>query len=461
MAEFQHERRSLTLRGPTAGPQGPRARALLTLPLVGLALLLATVVAGGSSSQATTGTVDIIQIRGAITPITMDQIDGQIKKSVESGARALVLEMDTPGGLESAMREICKAILASEVPIITYVSPAGSRAASAGLFIVTASHVAAMAPSTNLGAASPVGMGGQMDSTLSKKAMSDAAALIEGLAERRGRNIEWNIEAVREAVSASSTEAVEINIVDFIATDMEAVMDSASGLTVLVGEDEVVLDLAGVELNYIKTSFRHQVLSWIAHPNIAYMLLTLGFYGILFELNSPGAIVPGVAGTIFLILGFVALQTLPVNVAGLLLIALALIFFLLEIKVQSHGILAVGGATAFLFGSLILFDPGLGGVFRVSIAVVLGVTVATVAFFVFIVAKAVAARHRPIAVGNDSLIGTIGKALSDISRQGQVRIRGEIWQASSADPIGMGSEIEVLRVEGLKLEVRARSQGGA
>ncbi len=407
------------------------------------------------------GFVHVIEVRDAITPITVEQISQQIAASEKAGARALVLEMDTPGGLETSMREIVKAILASDLPVITYVSPPGSRAASAGLFLVTASHVAAMAPNTNLGAASPVSLGGPADTTLSKKATSDAAALIEGLAETRGRNEEWNVRAVREAISVSATEALALHVVDLLATDLEELLEKSDGRVVRLGEREVTLHVAGAEIRRIQTSFRHRVLSWLAHPNVAYLLLTLGFYGILFELNSPGAILPGVAGAIFLILGFVALQTLPVNVAGLLLILLALGFFLLEIKVQSNGILAVGGGVSFLIGSLILFDPGLGGVFRVSLTVVLGATIATAAFFFFVIAKGIAAQRRRIVTGQESLVGEIGEAMTDLRPHGEVRVHGEIWRASSRDPIARGSAVEVVSISGLKLEVRARSSEGA
>jgi membrane-bound serine protease (ClpP class) len=407
------------------------------------------------------GVVDVIQVNGAITPISAEQIKGQIRDSEKHGARALVLVMDTPGGLESSMRSIVKAILASDVPVITYVSPPGSRAASAGLFIVTASHVAAMAPNTNLGAASPVQIGGPMDTTLAKKATSDAAALIQGLAETRGRNVEWNVKAVRQAVSAAASEAVTLHIVDFIALDLRDVLRQADGRVVKLAGRADTLAVAAAALNEIRPGWRHGVLSWLADPNVAYILLTLGFYGILFELQSPGAILPGVAGAIFLILGFVALQTLPVNLAGLLLMMLALVFFILEVKVQSSGILAVGGAVSFLIGSLILFQPGLGGVFRVSLAVVLGATVATVVFFLFVIGKAVGAQRRKVTTGAEGLVGEIGEAVTVLGPRGQVRVHGEIWQAVSAQPVARGAAVEVVRVRGLTLEVRARQQEGA
>ena len=441
--------------------------------LCGLGLALAFAAAGPAAGAprdtAATGTrsdgpapglVDVIQVTGAITPISAEQIKGQIRDSEKRGARALVLVMDTPGGLESSMRSIVKAILASDVPVITFVSPPGSRAASAGLFIVTASHVAAMAPNTNLGAASPVQMGGPMDTTLAKKATSDAAALIQGLAETRGRNVEWNVKAVRQAVSAAASEAVGLRIVDFVALDLRDVLRQSDGRVVKLAGRLDTLAVAGAELREIRPSFRHSILSWIADPNVAYILLTLGFYGILFELQNPGAILPGVAGAIFLILGFVALQTLPVNLAGLLLMLLALGFFILEVKVQSSGILAVGGAVSFLIGSLILFQPGLGGVFRVSIAVILGATLATVVFFLFVIGKAIGAQRRRVTTGTEGLVGQIGEAVTALRPRGQVRVHGEIWQAVSAEPAERGTAVEVMRVRGLTLEVRARKQEG-
>jgi membrane-bound serine protease (ClpP class) len=446
-------------------------RALARACFYALGALLALAPTGGASAggsaadkqrteSAVRGRVDVIQVTGAITPITAEQIEDQIHDSERDGARALVMTMDTPGGLESSMRSIVKAILASEVPVLSYVSPPGGRAASAGLFIVTATHVAAMAPNTNIGAASPVSMGGPMDTTLAKKAMSDAAAFIQGLAETRGRNADWNVKAVRQAISASATEAVELHVVDFIADDLRDVLRKASGRTVKVGVRSVTLDLAEAEIHRITPSFRHRVLSWIADPNVAYMLLTLGFYGILFELQSPGAILPGVAGVIFLVLGFAALQTLPVNMAGLLLMMLALVFFLLEVKVQSHGVLAVGGAVSFVIGSLILFEPGLGGVFHVSLGVIAGATLATVVFFLFVIGKAIGAQRRKVTTGSEGLVGQLGEAATALDPKGHVRVHGEIWKAVSSEPVARGATVEVLRVRGLTLEVRARNQEG-
>lgn len=416
--------------------------------------LVAFAAATGVAAKPAPEFVDVITVDGAITPITEQQIAGQIDRSEKDGARALVLVIDTPGGLESAMRGIVKAILASDVPVLSYVSPPGGRAASAGLFIVTASHIAAMAPNTNIGAASPVSMGGPMDSTLARKAMADAAAFIEGLAETRGRNVEWNRNAVIHAVAVSAPEAQKIHVVDLIARDLRDLLVQSSGRSVRVRDHDVTLSLAKAEIHEISPSTRQRILGWLADPTIAYLLLTLGFYGILFELQNPGSILPGVAGAIFLLLGFAALQTLPVNTAGLLLILLGLAFFVLEVKVQSHGILAVGGVISFLVGSLILFESGPAGVFRVSLPVVIGTTLATAVFFLFVIGKALGAQRRPVTTGAEGMVGEVGQAATALAPRGQVKVRGEIWQAHSAEPVAVGSYVEVVRVRGLTLEVR-------
>ena len=405
--------------------------------------------------------VYVMTVDEAITPITEQRITRQIHEAEHDGAQALVIQIDTPGGLESSMRGIVKAILASKVPIISYVTPPGGRAASAGLFIVTATHVAAMAPNTNIGAASPVGMGGQMDSTLAHKAMNDAAAFIQTLAETRGRNAEWNVDAVRHAVAVSATDAVKLHVVDFIATDLHDVLVQASGRTVKVSTGDVTLDLAHASIHEIHATFRQRVLAWVADPTIAYLLLTLGFYGILFELQSPGAILPGVVGAIFMVLGFVALQTLPVNTAGLLLIALGIVFFALEVKIHSHGILAAGGVISFVTGSLILFEPGPAGVFRLPLPVILGTTLATALFFLWVIGKAVGSQRRPVTTGAQAMVGQVGEAATPLTPRGQIRVRGEIWQAQSADPLPVGTPVEVVHVRGLTLEVRALRREGA
>ena len=299
-----------------------------------------------------------------------------------------------------------------------------------------------------------------MDSTLARKAMADAAAFIEGLAQTRGRNIEWNKNAVIHAIATSATEAVKLHVVDFIATDVRDLLVKSSGRTVRVRDHDLTLDLARSEIHEIHATLRQKILAWVADPTVAYLLLTLGFYGVLFELQSPGSILPGVAGAIFLVLGFAALQTLPVNTAGLVLILLGLAFFIIEVKVQSHGILAVGGVISFLVGSLILFEPGPAGVFRVSLPVVIGTTLATALFFLFVIGKALGAQRRRVTTGAEGMVGEVGVAATALAPRGQVRVRGEIWQAHSAEPMSVGSAVEVVRVRGLTLEVRSSRREG-
>jgi membrane-bound serine protease (ClpP class) len=430
-------------------------RLAITRLLVLSWLLALTPAPGLAKSAADVRFVDVMTVDEAITPITEQRIKSQIDHAEEDGAKALVIVIDTPGGLESSMRGIVKAILASQVPVISYVSPPGGRAASAGLFIVTSTHVAAMAPNTNIGAASPVAMGGTMDSTMTHKVTNDAAAFIQTLAETRGRNADWNVDAVRHSVAVSATEAVKLHVVDFIATDLKDVLAQANGRRVKVSTGEITLDTDGAELHQIHSTFRQRILTWIADPTVAYLLLTLGFYGILFELQSPGAILPGVAGAIFMVLGFVALQTLPVNTAGLLLIVLGILFFALEVKVHSHGILAAGGALSFLTGSLILFEPGPAGVFRLPLPVIAGTTGATALFFLWVIGKAVGAQRLRVKTGAEAMVGQVGEAATPLAPRGQIRVRGEIWQAQSADPVPVGTAVEVLHVRGLTLEVRA------
>jgi membrane-bound serine protease (ClpP class) len=266
--------------------------------------------------------------------------------------------------------------------------------------------------------------------------------------------VEWNRNAVIHASAAPAVEAQKIHVVDLIAKDLRDLLVQSSRRTVRVRDHDVTLSLARAEVHEIDATVRQKILGWIADPTIAYLLLTLGFYGILFELQNPGSILPGVAGAIFLLLGFAALQTLPVNTAGLLLILLGLAFFVLEVKVQSHGILAVGGVISFLVGSLILFEPGPAGVFRVSLPVVIGTTLATALFFLFVIGKAMGAQRRRVTTGAEGMVGEVGQVATALAPRGQVKVRGEIWQAHSAEPLSVGAEVEVVRVRGLTLEVR-------
>jgi membrane-bound serine protease (ClpP class) len=413
----------------------------------------------GASPAVPERIVDVVQVDGVISPVVLDQIHEAIRRSTSDRRLALVVEINTPGGLDTSMRSIVQEILKSEVPIITYVAPSGSRAASAGLFLVTASHVAAMAPNTNLGAASPVFMGGIADSTLSHKAMNDAAAFIETLAKERGRNAEWNVRAVREAIATSDRDAVTLHVVDFIAKDVPEVLAKASGRTVRLPAGERTLDLAGATIHRIEPSWRVRILGAIADPSIAYVLFNLGTLGLVFELSNPGAILPGVAGAICLVLALIAFQTLPINLGGLLLILIAMAFFIIELKVQSHGILAVGGVVAFVAGSLLLFDPGQGPAFHVSIGAIVSMTIGVAGFFLFAVGAGIRAQKKRAVTGSEGLRGMRGVALTAVaaSAPGQVQVRGEIWRALPNDPareIAAGQAVEIVRLEGLTARVK-------
>ncbi len=402
--------------------------------------------------------VDVISVRGVISPIALDQIQDAIAHAEAEQRAALVIELDTPGGLDASMRSIVQAMLASKVPILVYVSPTGARAASAGLFLVTAAQVAAMAPSTNLGAASPVFMGGGADSTLTHKVTNDAAAFIETLARERGRNAAWDIRAVREAIATSEKDAVALHIVDFVAKDVADLLRQAQGRTVTVAGKPVTLELAGAEVHTITPSLRIRLLAGITDPTVAYVLFNLGSLGLVFELSNPGSILPGVAGAICIVLALIAFQTLPVNAGGVLLLVLAMAFFLIELKVHSHGMLAAGGVVAFLAGSLLLFNPSLGPAFRVSLTTVGSTTVAVALFFLFALGAGVRAQRRKPTTGREGLLGAEGVALSafDHAHAGQVRVRGEIWQAQSARDaraIAAGEGVRVVQLEGLTARV--------
>lgn len=403
------------------------------------------------AKEAKTGRILVLRIDGPISPVSSEALIAAVDRAEREGYRALVIELDTPGGLESSMRAMVKRMLVSEVPIVVYVSPAGARAASAGVFIVMAADVAGMAPGTNIGAATPVNLQGGMDSTLARKATSDAAAFARTVARQRGRNAQWAEEAVRRAVSASENEAVDLGVVDFTANSLDDLLEQADGITISRPGLETTLALSGLPRDLLKPGLRQKFLGVLVDPNVAYILMLLGFYGLLFELQNPGAILPGVVGGICLILAFLALSTLPVNYAGIALIVLAIAFFLAEIKVASHGLLATGGVISLVLGSMILFQ-GEGA--RVSGAVIAGATGATALFFLFIVGKGLRAQGLRVTTGRKGLVGTRAFALGRLAPSGQVRIGGELWSAVSDSDVEAGSEVVITGVEGLTLRVR-------
>ena len=397
------------------------------------------------------GRLLVLRIEGAISPVTAEALGAAVDRAERERYRALVIELDTPGGLESSMRAMVKRILVSEVPIIAYVSPAGARAASAGVFIVMAADVAGMAPGTNIGAATPVNLQGGMDSTLARKATSDAAAFARSIARQRGRNAQWAEEAVRRAVAASENEAVDLGVVDFVANSLDDLLEQADGIALSRPGLETTLALSGLPRDTIKPGLRQKLLGVLVDPNVAYILMLLGFYGLLFELQNPGAILPGVVGGICMILAFLALSTLPVNYAGVALIVLAIAFFLAEIKVASHGVLATGGVLSLVLGSLILFQ-GEGA--RLSWSIIVGATASTALFFLLVVGAGLRAQGRKVVTGRRGLVGTRAVALDRLAPAGQVRIGGELWNAVSGSAVEAGSEVVVTGVEGLTLKVR-------
>lgn len=400
------------------------------------------------------GTIHLVKIDAPITPVVAEYIVKSIERASVSGAEAIIIQLDTPGGLVDSMREIVKTMLASGVPTVVYVAPSGARAASAGVFITLAANIAAMAPSTNMGSAHPVQMEGKMDKTMEAKIVNDLAAMIRGIAEKRGRNVRWAEDAVRKSVSITEREAVRLNVIDLVAPDIPSLIKAIHGKTVETVMGMKVLKTSDAKVHEIKMGFRYKLLQIISNPNIAYILLILGFYGIYFELSNPGAIFPGVAGAICLILGFYALQTLPINYAGLMLILLGIGLLIAEAFVTSHGILGLGGAVALFIGSVMLIESE-SPFLRLSWAVIVPVVLVSSVLFVATVTVAIRVHKEKPDTGKEGLIGMIGEAISDIdaASAGQILVRGEIWSANSSRPIHKGDKVKVIAVEGLKLTV--------
>jgi len=402
------------------------------------------------------GEVHIITIAGTINPVTAKFIEDAVERAEKQGAEALVIQLDTPGGLLESTRWMVQKMLPSKVPIIVYIAPSGARAGSAGVFITLAAHIAAMAPGTNIGAAHPVTMGGQMDSTMNEKATNDAVAFARSIAETRGRDVEWAEAAVKKSVSISAEDALDKGIIEYIARDLDELLQKLNGVKVSVDGQETMLDLEGYRLVEFNMSWREKVLDKISDPNIAYILMMLGFYGLLFELYNPGAILPGIIGGICLILAFFAMQTLPVNLAGALLIVFAMILFLLEIKVQSYGMLTIGGAVSLILGSIMLFKSG--GEFptlavRVSWEVLIPVVIVTIGFFLFVIGFGIKAQRRKPDYGREALIGKQALVIKELNPTGLVRVEGELWRAEAEQNHAVGEKLTVLEKVGMKLKV--------
>jgi membrane-bound serine protease (ClpP class) len=410
------------------------------------------------SSPAFAGDIHYLTVDGIVNPVMSEFVVKSIQGAQKENAEAVVIQLDTPGGLDLSMRDIVKAILSSDIPIVVYVAPAGSRAASAGVFITYAAHIAAMAPGTNIGSAHPVAMGGEkMDETMMKKVENDAVAYIKGIATKRHRNAEWAEKAVRESVNVPAEEALKLKVIDLIAPDKKALLEAIDGKKVEALSGEKILKTAKAEIKEIEMGLRHRILNAITNPNVAYILMMIGLIGLYFELSNPGLILPGVVGAICLVLAFYAFQTLSVNYAGLLLIGLAALFFIAEIKVMSYGLLTVAGIVALTLGSLMLFESPLPFM-RVSLWVILPTVISITVIFFGAMYYALKIRHKKPVSGAEGLVDEACIANTDIAKEGKVFINGEYWDAWSDEPIKSGEKVRVVEVVGLKLKVAKYGQ---
>ena len=400
--------------------------------------------------------VYVITIDGAINPASAEYIDSGINQAVENNVECLVIKLNTPGGLLESTRNIVTSILESPIPIIVWVAPSGARAASAGVFVTLSANIAAMAPGTNIGAAHPVTLQGTQDSVMMEKATNDAAAFIKTISEKRSRNIKWAEDAVRKSVSLTETEALKENVINLITNNINDLLTKINNKEVETARGKEILKTTGAEIKYIGMTFQEKILDLLSDPNIAYILFMIGFYGILFELYNPGAILPGVVGVISLVLAFYSMHTLPVNYAGLALIVFALILFVLEIKIVSHGLLTVGGTISLILGSIMLIKTeSFGEVIRVSWGVIILVVALTVLFFTFAIGMGIRAQRKKPVTGNEGLLGETGEAFSDLDPKGKVLVHGEIWSAESSEgKIHKGERIIVSEITGLNLRIR-------
>jgi membrane-bound serine protease (ClpP class) len=408
----------------------------------------------GGAPRAASRDVYVLPAVGSINPGLAEFIVEGIRTAEKEKAAALVIQLDTPGGLDSSMRAINQAIINAKVPVMVYVFPKGARAASAGMFITLAAHVAAMAPGTNIGAAHPVSVGlGKMDKVMGEKVLSDMVAYARSLAAERGRNADWAEKAVRKSVSVDAHQAQKLKVVDLVAENLEDLLKQVHGRTVKVDTEKVTLNTEDAAVKTIDESLRIRILKHIADPNIAFILMLIGLAGLYFELANPGGVFPGVVGALSLLLAFYAFQTLPVNFIGLLLIILAFILFILEIYVISYGLLSLAGVASLLLGSLMLFR---GGDMGMDIAwSVLIPSVVIISLFFLVVAGLVVRSHvRRSVSGESALVGERGVAYTDLNPAGQVFVHGEYWQAISEVPVAAGETVEVIKVINLKLQVR-------
>jgi len=424
------------------------------------------------SRAAGPGTAVLLNIRGAIGPAVSDYVIRGIEKTEEEHAALVILQMDTPGGLDTSMRDIIKKILSSRVPVVSYVAPAGSRAASAGTYILYASQVAAMAPTTNLGAATPIQIGGmpgrpekepsspetegdkdtgKAPDALERKMVNDAVAYIKGLANRYGRNAEWAEDAVRQAVSLTAEEALQLKVIDLVAISQADLLQQLDSREVVMESGRLTLATKGLAVERFDPDWRTKILTVITDPNIAYILMLLGIYGLIYELAHPGFILPGIVGTISLLLALYTFQILPINYAGLALIILGIAFMIGEAFVPSFGALGIGGIIAFVAGSVILMDEQ---TMRISLFLIGPIALISAGFFLWIMTRLYRLRRKKIITGAEAMIGSAGEAMEDFSGEGRVWVQGESWLAQCAEPVRKGQKIRVTAKEGLLLKIK-------